>query len=523
MMRAHSAPWGGKRCVRDGASQIVIGITVSAGKIRTGEAKDGLNLNSGLALREQVSGDPKIHDAPIRLRKAFLNMPSLHTAPVDRDRLRGAGWARVCGGPGDWQRRVRRLYRLPDGLQQRRAARRQTRTGVDKSHPRGVAVGRASCRLLIGESREPSQVTPVGAGPIATIEVCQMPAGRGRQGRFQRRGTEANPSLQMAGAGLYHQTGVMPVGTHEVHGRGIGTIQIDQDIACVLVSGVGVNVHITPLAVASAQKADGSGTRQLGCCPKPFSRERATCLLVNQTDQVQFVGHRREMSADGLPGQKESTVVHDSNCAIEATRRTMNPQRTANSVLTVCLTSGGRRNSLCSGFSIRGSLGLVSNPATKANRSLGEACPTECHECVTRTTVVRRARVRPVCRHSPAQLQKGGLGAAHIGGQRAVCSLCLVAAALVRPDEESRNTTIPGYFLPLRTAAQDTHSGVHRGRGHRRIRESSADDRRRRDSTHPKPCWRRVCTWCLIHSCAADRRSAWNTGHSRMWKAGSWR
>jgi hypothetical protein len=47
------------------------------------------------------------------------------------------------------------------------------------------------------------------------------------------------------------------------------------------------------------------------------------------------------MATDGLPGQKESTVVHERNCAIEATRRTMNPQRTATSVLTVCLTSGG--------------------------------------------------------------------------------------------------------------------------------------------------------------------------------------
>jgi hypothetical protein len=48
------------------------------------------------------------------------------------------------------------------------------------------------------------------------------------------------------------------------------------------------------------------------------------------------------MATDGPPGQKESTVVHERNCAIEATRRTMNLQRTANSVLTVCLTLGGR-------------------------------------------------------------------------------------------------------------------------------------------------------------------------------------
>jgi hypothetical protein len=341
-MRAHSAPWRGKGCACDGASQVVIGIGVAAGKLRTGEAKDSLNLNSGLALREQVSGDPKIYDAPIRLRKAFPNMPSLHTASVDCDGLRGAAWARICGGPVDREQRGRRLYRLPDGLQQQLAARRQTHTGVDESHPRGGAAGCASCGFLIGESSEPSQVTPVGAGPIAAVEVCQVSAGRGRHGRLQRRGAEANPSLQMAGAGLYHHTGVMSVGAHEVYGGRIGTIQIDQNIAGVLVSGVGVNVNVTPLAVASTQKADGSGTHQLDCCPKSFSGKRAASQVMNQTDQIQFVGHRRELATDGLPGQKKSTVVHERNCAIEATRRTMNPQRTANSVLTVCLTSGGR-------------------------------------------------------------------------------------------------------------------------------------------------------------------------------------
>ena len=342
MMRAHSTPWGGKRCARDGASQVVIGMAVSARKMRTGEAKDGLNLNSGLAQREQVSGDPKIYDAPIRLRKAFPNMPSLHAGSVERDGLRGADWARVCGGPVDRQRRDQRSHRLPDGLQQRRATRRQTCTGMDESHPRGVAIGCASCGFLIGESSEPSQVTPVGAGPIATVEVCQVSAGRGRHGRLQRRGTEANPSLQMAGAGLYYHTGVMSVGAHEVHGCRIGTIQIDQDIASVLVSRVGVNVNVAPLAVASAQKADGRCTHQLSCRPQSFSWKRASGQVVNQADQIQFVGHRREMATDGPPGQKESTVVHERDCAIEATRRTMNLQRTANSVLTVCLTLGGR-------------------------------------------------------------------------------------------------------------------------------------------------------------------------------------
>ena len=56
--------------------------------------------------------------------------------------------------------------------------------------------------------------------------------------------------------------------------------------------------------------------------------------MVNQTDQIQLVGHRRELATDGLPSQEETTVVHDRNFAIEATRCTMDSQRTANSVLT---------------------------------------------------------------------------------------------------------------------------------------------------------------------------------------------
>ena len=82
--------------------------------------------------------------------------------------------------------------------------------------------------------------------------------------------------------------------------------------------------------------------QQLGRRPKPFSGERATGLLMNQTDQIQLVGHCRELTPYGLPSKKEPAVVHNRNFAIEATRRTMNSQRTADSVLTVCLTSGGR-------------------------------------------------------------------------------------------------------------------------------------------------------------------------------------
>ena len=343
MWQTHSSPWGGKSCACDGASQVVIGITVAAGKIRTGEAQDGLDLNCGPALREQVSGDPEIYDAPIRLRKAFANVPSLHTTLIDRDGLCGVGWVRICDGPVEGARRDRRWYRLSDGFQQRLAARRQTGMGVDKFYPRGIALQGASCRFLIGESRKAAQVTPVGAGPIATVEVCQVPARRGRYGRLQRRRAEVNPSLQMAGAGLYHHAGIMAVGAHSVHGRRIGTIQIDQNIAGVLVTGVGIHVNVTPRAVASTQKADGSGAHQLGGGPESFAGKWAARQVVNQTDQIEFVGHGSQLSANGLPGEKETAVFHDRNFAVGTNRRTINVQRTANSVLTVCLSRGGKR------------------------------------------------------------------------------------------------------------------------------------------------------------------------------------
>ena len=101
----------------------------------------------------------------------------------------------------------------------------------------------------------------------------------------------------------------------------------------ILISGVRLDVHITSFAVARPQKADGAGTGQLRGRPEPFTGKGATSLVVNQTDQVQFVRHCSKLPPDGLPGQKESTVVHERNCAIEATSRTMDSQRTADSVL----------------------------------------------------------------------------------------------------------------------------------------------------------------------------------------------
>ncbi|HZP24707.1 MAG TPA: hypothetical protein VFB04_14765, partial [Terriglobales bacterium] len=47
-----------------------------------------------------------------------------------------------------------------------------------------------------------------------------------------------------------------------------------------------------------------------------------------------------------MQGEKETVVFHDRNIAVGTDRRTMNFQGTANSVLIVCLSRGGRRKQI---------------------------------------------------------------------------------------------------------------------------------------------------------------------------------
>ncbi len=345
MTCAHSGEWGGKNCAGKGTAEVVIRIAVSPGKKGTGEPKNRVDSSLRSSPRQQMPGDPQIHDAPVRLGKAFENAPALHTSPVDGGGLRHFDWVRLIGCGVDEERRDRVGWWwciVPDTVQQRLGVWRQAGTGVHDSHPRSVPVGGASCGLLVGEAGEAPQVPPVRAGRIAAIQVRQALAGGGRHRRFQRRGAEANPSLQTAGAGLQHYARIMPVGTHGLHDLRTGAIQVDQNVTSVLVSGVGLNVDIESLAVADAQKPNAGCIPQLRLRPKSFSGKRSPCLMVNQTQQIQLVRHSRNLASDGVPGQKESAVVHHRNLAIATTRRTMIFQRTANSVLTFCLSPGGR-------------------------------------------------------------------------------------------------------------------------------------------------------------------------------------
>ena len=60
MMVPHRAPSGGKSSAREGPTQVVLGIAVTAGKLRTREPQNVRDLSGGRPLPEQVPGDPEI-------------------------------------------------------------------------------------------------------------------------------------------------------------------------------------------------------------------------------------------------------------------------------------------------------------------------------------------------------------------------------------------------------------------------------------------------------------------------------
>jgi hypothetical protein len=62
--------------------------------------------------------------------------------------------------------------------------------------------------------------------------------------------------------------------------------------------------------------------------------------MVNQTDEVEFIRHSRQLAADSVHGKKKSAVGHGFENAIEAPRRYNDFQRTATIPLTLCLSPG---------------------------------------------------------------------------------------------------------------------------------------------------------------------------------------
>ena len=149
----------------EGAAQVVAGVAVAAGKVRTGEPENLVHLGGSPMSREQAPGNPQIHNAPVGLRKAVADVPAFHTALINLPRYGGGhgggnriGESRVgVSGPGRTKRGP-----LSGRAQQGLGVWRQTRPGFHDLDPRGVAGARAPRRLLIGEAGESSQVTPIG-------------------------------------------------------------------------------------------------------------------------------------------------------------------------------------------------------------------------------------------------------------------------------------------------------------------------------------------------------------------------
>ena len=185
---------------------------------------------------------------------------------------------------------------------------------VRESHPGSIPVALAPEGFLVSEPGQPSQMTPVGAGPVAPVSVGQLPGDRGGQGRLQAASTDLNPSLEMTRAGLEHHARLMPVDSHSFERGGIGVVQIQQDIAGVPVFSIGLNVYVTALAIANAQESHRRFLAQLGGGPEPFTRECPSGGVVNQSHQIEIVRHRRELPPDGVQREEQTTIKHKHNC-----------------------------------------------------------------------------------------------------------------------------------------------------------------------------------------------------------------
>lgn len=313
------------------ATQVILGVSVMTGKTRTAATKQICNGSHGCPLSQQLFGDPLVGNAPIGVRESLWNPQPLQPDLIDvagRRERTGCGDHQFAGarpwqrsGSGDGAGEAADL--LPGGLYQRSAIGRQANLRVQESHPGSVPIAPAPERFLIGEPGQPTQMTPVGAGQVASVSVGQLPGDRGGHGRFQADSTDPNPSLEMAGAGLEHDTGLMPIGLHPFERSRIGVVQIQQDVAGVPVVSIGLNVYVTALTIANAQESYSRLLAQLGSRPEPFARECRSGDVVNQSNQIEIMRHRGELPSDGSQREEQATIKHKHNC-----RRSNSPYNT---------------------------------------------------------------------------------------------------------------------------------------------------------------------------------------------------
>ena len=330
---SHTVPAGrGKRSApqlaestREGTPQIIRGGRMAPRKAGAPPTQQRLDSRPWCALTQQFLSDPLVGDAPVWLRESLWNPQPVQPGLID---FAGSGWLPDRGRQvsdrriGGWRAGGVTGYLAPSCFDQRSCPASQTQLGQHQTHPRSSTIALAPQGLLVGETSQPSQMAPIGAGQVGPIQSGQLLGDSTGDGRFQGIGTDSNPGLQVAETGLEHDTGRMPMGPHQVQSRRTTMVQIQQDIASATRPGIGLDIDIAALAVARAQKSYGRFTNQLGGRPQPLSGKRSPGSLVNQPNQIQVVGHGGELAADCLPREKESVIEHNA-FAGETTRRIM--------------------------------------------------------------------------------------------------------------------------------------------------------------------------------------------------------
>jgi hypothetical protein len=300
----------------EGATQVILGVRVPTGKARAAPTQQFRDGRYGCCLSQQLLSDPLVGNTPIGVRKSLWNPQPLQPGLVDVAGRRGG----TCGdypltGERTWQRSGSGAgggasYLSLGGLDQQRAVGSQPNLRLHQLHPGGVSIALTPEGLPIGEPGQSSQMTPVGAGQVAAIDMGQVFGDDGGYSRFQADRTDLNPCLEMAGAGLEHHTRLMTIGTHQFECGRVSVIQIQQDEPGVAVVSIGLNVHITAFTIANAQESYGRFLAQLGGRPEPFTWECGSGDVINQSNQIEIMWHRGELPSNAAQGEEQTTIKH---------------------------------------------------------------------------------------------------------------------------------------------------------------------------------------------------------------------
>jgi hypothetical protein len=325
MNRAHRVVGNRKSSPCQSASQVVLGIAMAAGKIWTSQADDSFHLSRRNMHGEQFSSKPKVNDAPVNVGEAFLNMPTRHPASINAYRSLSRERALTADVEARIQaRRQRSCGPLCDGLhgrtQQILGSPSQNRARFDDFDPRSRTGGSTTLRLLIGEARQSSQVTPAGASQVSSVDVSQLFTHHHGYERFQGGSADMNPGLEMARASLKHHTRLMPMGAHARQCIGRGVIQIEENITSIGIFGVGEQIDIKALKIACPQKAQYRSPRQLPQIPHSFTWAGPSCVAMDQANQIEIIRHGRQLPTDRVQREKESAIEHEAENATEAPR-----------------------------------------------------------------------------------------------------------------------------------------------------------------------------------------------------------